>query len=178
MRRYLMGKLIEGFERRLGVELPYLNEIATHAPGAFVPILMFMPATAYGPTLPSTVIHMVRLGATQALDCGECLEIAVNVARQEGVGPEDIATALSGRADDLPAEHAEAFEFGRRLGVGQDAEEVRRAIRARYGERGLIEASMAAATSHLFPVLKKGMGFARACELSRLGLPLPDEPAA
>lgn len=168
MIRTLMMKLLARFERLLGVELPYLRVVIEYSPSALVPIALSMPPSAYGRRVPASVLHMVRLGATQAQDCGECLQIAVNMARRDAVDAEDIRAALAGRLGALPPEMAEAFEFGRLAGGQPVSTDCREALRARYAEKGLIEASIAAASAQFFPVLKRGMGFAHACQLDRL----------
>lgn len=168
MIRILLTRLVARFERMLGVELPYLRAVTEHSPSALLPIALSMPASAYGRQVPASVLHMVRLGATQAQDCGECLQIAVNMAVRDSIAAEDIRAALSGRFDELSSEFAEAFEFGRLAGGQPASPDCREALRARYSEKGLIEASMAAAGAQFFPVLKRGMGFAHACDLDRL----------
>jgi alkylhydroperoxidase family enzyme len=170
MKRYLLTRLVDRLERLLGVELPYLRVVADHAPGALVPIGLTMPASAYGRRVPAPVLHMVRLGATQAQDCGECLQIAVNVALADGVPAEDIQVALEGRGVSLPEEYRDAFDFGFRVADGSGAERLRDVLRERYAERGVIEASMAAAGAQFFPALKRGMGYAQACDLEHLSL--------
>ena len=170
MKRYILKRIVARLERFLGVDLPHLEEIVEQAPGAMVPIGLFMPASSYGRTVPSDVLHMVRIGATQAQECGECLQIAVNVARKEGVPPELLQAAVRGRFAELRPDLADAVEFGERVGSGLDASAEREALRARFGPRGVIEVSMAAATAHLFPALKRGMGFAQACRVDALDL--------
>lgn len=171
MRRFLLHRLAARLEEFLGVELPYLRAVVDHAPGAFVPIALAMPASGYGRRVPAPVLHMARLGATRAQDCAECLQIAVNVAVRDGVDPEHVLAAVSGRTSDLPAEYAEAFDFGTCVGSGDDPGRSRAALQSRFTERGLIEVSMAAAASHFFPALKRGMGFARACDVGALAVP-------
>lgn len=174
----LLTKLVMRFEKTLGVGLPYLHAVVADAPGALVPIGLSMPASSYGQVVPAPVLHMVRLGATQALDCGECLQIAVNLAVKDSLEADDIRAALDGRLDHLSPEYAEAFEFGR-LASGQPVPlETREAIRMRYSDRGLIEASMAASGAQFFPVLKRGMGYADACDLDALHFDLDSRAAA
>ena len=168
MTRYLLSRLIDHFERFLGVELPYLREIVTSAPGAMLPIGLFMPASSYGRHIPSDVLHMVRLGATKAQDCGECLQISVNIASRDGVSSSVLRAAVHGRIEHLSAALADAFLFGQGVGSGLEVTPEREALRSRFGERGVIEASMAAATALLFPALKRGMGFAQTCDLEAL----------
>lgn len=163
MRRLILSWLGEKYQRRLGVATPYFDEIVRHAPGAVVPILGFVPATAYGSHSPEPVLHMVRLGATVAQDCGTCLEIGVRAARRAGVTEHDVESAVERRTADLTPELEAAVRFGDRMARLQDAPAERDVIRARFGERGLVEASIAAAGAMTFPVVQRGLGLARSC---------------
>lgn len=152
-------------QRRLGVETPYLDEVIEHAPGAVVPILGFIPAAGYGSHLPPDTLHVVRLGATLAQDCGTCLSIEVNRALAAGVPREVIAAAVGGSRKTLEPELEAARRFGERVARGLDVEEERTSLRDRFGARGVIEASIAVAGALTFPAVQRGMGHARACEL-------------
>ena len=44
------------------------------------------------------------------------------------------------------------------------ADEMRDQIRAKWGERGLIELAFVIATARFYPALKRGMGYAHTCE--------------
>jgi len=170
MRDFILSRFIDRMERTLGVELDYLREVARSAPGALVPIGLMMPSGAYGETVSSDVLHLVRIGATLAQECGECLEIAVNLARADGLDAELIRAALSGPERGLSELQAAGLEFGAAVGAGVDPVEDRALIREYFGDRGVIEASLAAASSLVFPGIKRGMGFARACDIDALGL--------
>jgi hypothetical protein len=47
---------------------------------------------------------------------------------------------------------------------GTAAEAGRDQIRARWGEKGLIELAFTIATARFYPAVKRGMGYAQACE--------------
>lgn len=170
MLRNLLTRIARRAESFLGVKLPYMHFMIEHAPGALLPVMLSMPASGYGRHVPAPVLHMVRLGATQAEDCGECLQIAVNMAVGDGVERDHIAAAIAGRWQGVPDEYAEAFAFGRATASGHPEESARAAMQERYSERGVVEVSMAAATSLFYPALKRGLGFAQACEVTALDI--------
>lgn len=152
------------YQSRLGVETPYFDEVVEHAPGALLPIVGFMPSVSYGRCLPPTVLHMVRLGATMASDCGTCLEIAVNLAVRDGVSPEAVAMAVHGPRENLDSDARLGLQFGKRLGGALDVPAERAALLDRFGPRGPIEASIAVAGALTFPAVQRGMGFSRSCD--------------
>lgn len=168
MFRPLIGRGIRAMERRLGVELPYLREVGRSAPALLPRLFFFLPLSAYGRVVPSGVLHVARIGATLAQDCGECLPIAVNVALQDGVPRATVEAAVRGDTDALAEAEAEALAFAERISSGLDAVEEREAVRARFGDAGVVEMASAVASSQLFPVLKRGMGFAVSCRIDAL----------
>lgn len=157
-------------QKRLGVETPYFTELVEEAPGSIVPILGFMWAARSGSHLPVTVLHMVRLGATLSRDCGTCLEIGVRHALGDGVPRGVIDAALRGPGEALEADLEVALRFGERLGGGLDVEEERERLRARFGTRGVIDASIAVAGALTFPAVQRGMGYGVSCEVGRAPL--------
>ncbi|MEN8144768.1 MAG: hypothetical protein ABFS14_07435 [Gemmatimonadota bacterium] len=175
MKHFILNRFVDRQERFLGVELPYMRQVVTSAPSAMLPIGLFIPASSYGRHVPSDVLNIIRLSATKAQDCGECMQIAVNHSLKAGMSPELLRAAIHGRVDDLSGPLADAFLFGQGVASGLDVTTEREVLRDHFGERGVIEASLAASTSLLFPALKRGMGFALACDIETLAHSLQSE---
>ena len=127
---------------------------------------MFLAASAPRKGVPRRTLHLAVLGATAEQDCGECLQIVVNLALADGVPAEVLRAALAGRDEAMDGADGEALAVGR--GVTRDdpdVEELRDVLRARYGDRGLQELALGVASAQFFPVLKRGLGFARSCSV-------------
>jgi alkylhydroperoxidase/carboxymuconolactone decarboxylase family protein YurZ len=165
MIRFAIKHGIRGMERSLGVTLEYLREVGRVLPGALPRLAFFVPLVRYRRALPASVLNVARIGATLSQDCGECLQIAVNVALQEGVPRHTVEAAVRGDADALEDAEAEALAFAERVGTGLDANAEREWVRRRFGDAGVVELSIAVASAHVFPVLKRGMGYAQACRI-------------
>ena len=155
-------------EKRLGVELRYLWHIRDVAPGTLAPLALFLPLVGHGRRTPADLLHLARIGATLVQDCGECLQIAVNVAGQEGVPREVLEAAVRGRFDLLGPSHRAALAFGQSVSSGMDGAEQREVLLPVVGEAGMVELAVAVASSQVFPVLKRGLGMARACRLDAI----------
>lgn len=166
----MTGRLTEGgvqrMEERLGVELDYLREMGRVAPGALARMGLLFPLASYGRTVPAPVLHLARLGATLAEDCGPCVQIAVNMGREDGVPSSVLGDALHGRMEALAPELRDALAFGRSVADRDPgADLLRERLRDRYGDAGVVELALAVAAAQFYPVLKRGMGFARSCSL-------------
>ena len=126
MIRRLLRRLIRGYESTLGVDLPYLDDVTTHRPGALLPLAGLALGGRFGRRMPSDALLSPGVRA--------------------------------------------AFRFGQALALGLDAEEERARIRSEWGESALVEASVAAAYAVTFPIVKRGMGHAHACDVRQLRL--------
>lgn len=162
---WLRRRGVRAVERQLEVELPHLWEMERVAPGMLGTLALTLPAVGYRKRAPRDVINLVRIGATLAQDCGDCLQIAVNVARQEGVPVRVVEAAVRGWAKELTHLQARARRYGERVAAGLDAEEDRRALAEALGEPVVMELALAVATAQLFPVLRRGLGLSHACRL-------------
>jgi len=78
--------LIAANERRLGVKMDYVREMADLNWPAFVRIgKVSALATSAEPDFDVRIAHMAALAAAQCDDCGECVQIHLNLAARDGV---------------------------------------------------------------------------------------------
>lgn len=167
MPRFL-ASLIGRFERSLGTELDYMREMARVAPGSLLRLIPHALAGMPRRGVPREAAHLAALGATLAQDCGSCVQIAVTMARRDGVAAPLLRAALQAPATLEPA-LADALSFGglaaRPDAPGEELDPLRERLRDRWGDRGLVDLSLAVAGAQGFPVLKRALGFARSCRL-------------
>lgn len=151
-------------ERRLGVSLDYLRHILKTSFRSFLVFTKIMPISNHRRSLPVAPYFVARLVATQDADCGTCVQIEVNLARDAGVDPDVIRAVIERRVDDLPPQLADVYRFTEStVGATPESGAMRDAVRDHYGERGLVEMAMAIGACRFFPVVKRGLGYARCC---------------
>lgn len=123
------------------------------------------------------LMHTVRLVATKSEDCGSCVQIAVNLARKDGVKADLLRSLLHDEVAALPYDVALAYGFAKSV-VANDGEDeaYREELRKRFGEAVVIELSLAIAMSRVFLTLKRGMGYATSCQLATVEV--EDAPGA
>jgi alkylhydroperoxidase family enzyme len=160
----LSGRIVLGMERRVGVQLDYLRAMVRVRPGVLRRMMLYLAAAAPRSGVPRRAVHLAGVGATMALDCGECVQIAVNVARDDGVPPEVLAAVVGGRRHELDPDDQDVVAFGEAATLyGADTEQLRLRMVERFGEEGAQELALAVAFAQFFPVLKRGLGMARSC---------------
>lgn len=117
--------------------------------------------------LPAEAYHTARIRGALAADCGTCVEAEINLALNAGLPHALVQSILSGACDkpDLSAVIALADAATRDR---VDAPEARAHLRSVYGEKGLIELSIAMNGAAMLPGVKRAMGFASACNIDLL----------
>lgn len=165
---FVVRSKIRSTEKRLGVSMDYLRHMYEHAPDAFHKFTKMMPAAQHREKLPPAPYHVARLVATRHEDCGTCLQIVVNLAKEDGVEPAVLQTALAGKVDELPESLQDVYRFAESV-VLADGEEgpYRERVRKVFGEEALVELALAVATCRVFPTLKRVLGYAESCSVVR-----------
>lgn len=156
--------MIAKIERTLGSPADHMRYIVDTSLGAFLDILLVRRFATRRAALPADAQHVARILATSAADCGSCTQVAVDAALRDGLAPEHARAVLDRRPEALPRELRDVFDFtqhvlDRTYGEG----ELRDALRARYGDLGLIDLAYAIASAQLFPTTKQVLGFATSC---------------
>jgi alkylhydroperoxidase family enzyme len=166
MIRRLILKRLDKEERALGESVEYVRHILRTSLPAFFKFALFTPLSQHRRKLAAAPYRVACLVATRDEDCGTCVQIEVNLALKEGVPPEVIHAVLNDRPDELAPELAEVYRFAKSVVEATGGEdELREKIRERYGEDGLVELAFGIASSRVFPVTKRALGYAKSCAL-------------
>jgi alkylhydroperoxidase family enzyme len=169
--KYLIGRQINAHEKSLGASLDYLRHILRVSMPDFWRVRRLGQLNAQRRALPPAPFHVARLIAVMAEDCGDCVQIEVNLARSAGVRAEILRSTLAARPSELPQELADVYLFAECIVHNSgDIEPLRGKMRQRYGEQALVEMSLAIALARTFPAIKRGMGYASACNLRSLNV--------
>lgn len=166
MLRWLIRRKLDSEEKKLGAPVDYLRYITDVSPGAFLRFCSILPLANSRKALPKEPWFVAQLVTLLHEDCGTCLQIGVNMARQAGVESPLIRAVLDGDEHQLPNELADVVRFTKSiLAASEDDDTLRQTLRKRYGERGLIELAYAIAGSRIPPTVKRTLGYAKSCSL-------------
>ena len=168
----LSGRFAEAMirfgEKKLGVTLDYMREVAANAPAAF---RILCRVGQLGQSLKPAdrhAAHLAGLGAAMHDDCGTCVQIHINLARQDGVAEDVLRRAVMGEAGTLPSPLAEAFRFGEAVAANDpEMHDLREKLEQALGKRAVIEMSIGIAFARFYPTVKRALGYAKSCAVLR-----------
>jgi hypothetical protein len=165
MLRWLIHRKLNAEEKKLGVPVDYLRHVVDVSPAAFLRFCSILPFANSRKVLPKDVWFVAQIVALQHEDCGPCVQITVNLARQAGVDPALLRAVLDGDCHEISPELVDVIRFTRSVNAGIDDDALRETLRKRYGERGLIELAYAIASSRIPPTVKRVLGYAKSCSI-------------
>lgn len=166
----LIEDRIAGAEKMLGVPLDYMREMAKlKSPVLFKLGKLMAIARQPRHDLPGEIMHFAMLGATQHEDCGECLQIGINLARAARIDPVLLQAVLDRRPERLPSHLALAWRFGKAVAENDPAmEDMRLLLERRIGRKAMLELSYDLAMARFYPTVKRALGYAKSCSLIQL----------
>jgi hypothetical protein len=121
-------------------------------------------ASAHREVVPVEASFAAKITGALAEDCGPCAQLTVNMALEAGVARDQIEAVVRRDVGAMTETVALAFRFADAV-VRHSAEDdiYRDAIRACWGEKGVIDLAMALQMGRTFPMLKLALGYAREC---------------
>jgi hypothetical protein len=166
MLRWLIKRKLNSEEKKLGESIDYIRHIVDVSPAAFLRFCSLLPFANCRKVLPKDAWFVAQIVALQHEDCGTCLQIGVNLARQSSVDPALIRATLDGEFQQMPPEIVDVIHFTQSVVSADEGDDsLRETLRERYGERGLIELSYVIASSRIPPTVKRALGYAKSCSL-------------
>jgi AhpD family alkylhydroperoxidase len=169
MLKSFLHRYVRGFAKRYNYDASYMHEIADISTAGFIRLALMQTAGGqWQSNAPRDPYHAAGIAAVLVEDCGPCVQIATDIAVEAGVPPQTIAALLAGAPTDPDAQLG--FEYGRALIGGSDeVDTLREAIERKWGKAALLAISLHALTGRNFPVIKRAMGHAKACQRVRVG---------
>ncbi|MCC6920714.1 MAG: carboxymuconolactone decarboxylase family protein, partial [Alphaproteobacteria bacterium] len=150
MMKWLYHRILRRMESRYGYDATYLHEIVDAAPAAFRRYMKMQMAGKWAGPLPADAASAASIAGALHEDCGPCVQIATDMALEQGVPAATIRALLSG--EPAPADAQLAFDFGRALLSGDpEIDTLRERARTRWGEPGVIALALNAMSARNFP---------------------------
>lgn len=167
-------------ERRYDYDTTYMRAMLKESPSAFWKFSLIMGAASHRQAAPWEALFAAKLVGAVSEDCGPCTQLVVNMARDMRVPWDQLEAVLQRRTDTMTEATAAGFRFADAVvRKTEDEDEAREVVRRMWGDRGVIDLSLAIAIGRVFPMTKAGMGYARECRMIKLdGRIVPVEHAS
>jgi hypothetical protein len=164
MRSWIARRMLRATSKRYGYDTSYLEMMLKESPSAFFKFAALMKAASHREVIPVDAGFAAKLVGVLAEDCGPCTQLCVDMALEAGMPKDQIEAVL--RRDRRAMNHATVLGFQFADAVvrrSADDGEFRDAIRAQWGDKGVIDLTLALQMGRMFPMVKAGLGYAKEC---------------
>jgi hypothetical protein len=170
MRSWIARRTLRAFAKRYGYEVSYLEMLLNESPSAFFKFAPLMKASAHREVAPVEASCAAKITGGLAEDCGPCTQLVVDMALEAGMAKDQIEAVLRRDPRVMNDTTRLAFRFADAV-VRRAAEEdeFRDAVRAQWGQKGVIDLTLALQMGRMFPMIKAGLGYARECRRVTVG---------
>ena len=165
MRSWIARRTLRAFAKRYGYNVSYLLMILNESPAGFFKFAPLMKAAAHREAVPIDASFAAKIVGALAEDCGPCTQLVVDMALEAGMAKDQIEAVLRRDPRAMSDTTRLAYRFAdavvRRAVEAED--EFRDAVRAQWGEKGVIDLTLALQLGRIFPMVKAGLGYAKEC---------------
>lgn len=164
MRKFLARRMLRAFAKRYNYDLSYAELVLSQSPAAFFKFAPLMKAAEHREVIPLQTAFAAKITGALAEDCGPCTQLTVDMALEAGVPEDQIQAVLRRDTRAMTPDTLLGFQFADAVIRRSTEDEVyREAVRARWGDKGVIDLAMALQLGRMFPMLKLALGFAKEC---------------
>jgi hypothetical protein len=171
MRSWIARRTLRAFAKSYGYDVSYLLMMLNHSPAAFFKFAPLMKAAAHREAVPIDASFAAKIVGALAEDCGPCTQLVVDMALEAGMAKDQIEAVLRRDAKAMNEATTLGFRFAdavaRRAVEAED--EFRDAVLAQWGQKGVIDLTLALQMGRMFPMVKAGLGYARECRRVAVG---------
>lgn len=169
MLEFLARRGLRRFAERYDYDVTYMQHMLDTSPSGFFKFAKLTRLALHRESAPVAAVHAGKIVGALAEDCGPCVQLVVAMAREAGMSVDTIAAVLAGETETLDADVRLGAAFARALVErGVELAERREAVRARWGDKGVLDLVLAVQIGRIFPMVKVGLGHGEACRLVEL----------
>jgi hypothetical protein len=170
MLSWIARRSLRTMSERYAYDTSYLEMMLKQSPSAFIKFAAVMMAARHRQVVPVEASFAAKLLGALAEDCGPCTQLVVDMALEAGMPKEQIEAVLRRNPRPMTEETMLAFRFADAIAHrSADDDEPRDAVRARWGEKGVIDLTLALQMGRMFPMVKAGLGYAKECRRVSVG---------
>lgn len=161
---WIARRILRSMSERYGYDTSYLEFMLKASPAAFFKFAPVMIASTHRQVVPVDASFAAKITGAMAEDCGPCAQLVVDMALEAGMAKDQIEAVVRRDRKAMNAETALGFGFADAVAHrSPDEDDCREAVRTRWGDKGVIDLSMALQMGRTFPMMKAALGYAREC---------------
>ncbi len=165
MLKFFAKRALKRFSEHYDFDVSYLRYMLEHSPSAFFKFSKVSTVAMHCESAPVAAASAAALVGAIAEDCGPCTQLTVNMAIEAGMGRDQIEAVLTRNVPAMSADTALGFRFANAVVLDlQELDELRDAVRAQWGEKGVIDLTLHLQMARLYPMVKAGLGYAKTCQ--------------
>jgi len=164
MRSWIARRMLRRASKRYNYDTSYLEMLLDASPSAFFKFAALAKAANHREVVPVEASFAAKIIGAMAEDCGPCTQLVVDMALEAGMAKDQIEAVLRRDPRAMSDTTRLAFRFADAVARRSiDDEEFRDAVRAQWGEKGVIDLTLALQLGRMFPMVKAGLGYAKEC---------------
>jgi hypothetical protein len=164
MRSWIARRTLRAFAKRYGYDVSYLEMMLNQSPSAFFKFAPVMKAASHREVVPTEASFAAKIVGALAEDCGPCTQLVVDMALEAGMAKDQIEAVLRRDPRAMSDTTRLAYRFADSVARRSvDDDEFRDAVSAQWGQKGVIDLTLALQLGRMFPMVKAGLGYAKEC---------------
>lgn len=164
MRSWIARRMLRATSKRYGYDTSYLEMMLRESPSAFFKFAPVTKAAGHREVVPIDASFAAKLVGALAEDCGPCTQLCVDMALEAGMPNDQIEVVLRRDPRAMNSDTVLGYRFADAvIRRSADDDEYRDAVRAQWGEKGVIDLTLALQMGRMFPMVKAGLGYAKEC---------------
>ena len=164
MFRYVVKQMVLRFGKRYDYDVGYMLHMLETTPEVMTAFNALSKLDRYRKRTPVDAHMAAKLRGALNEDCGPCVQLTVDMARESGVASDQIEAVLTGDRAAMSPDTALGYRFASAIMArSSDEEAAREAVRSAYGDAAVIELTLATQVTRLFPMIKAGLGYGQRC---------------
>jgi hypothetical protein len=164
MRSWIARRMLRRASKRYNYDTSYLEMLLDASPSAFFKFAALAKAANHREVVPVEASFAAKIIGAMAEDCGPCTQLVINQALEAGMPGDQIEAVLRRNTRAMDAATFLGFRFADAVvRRSADDDEYREAVRAQWGDKGVVDLTMVLQMSRMFPMLKAALGYAKEC---------------
>jgi hypothetical protein len=163
MLKSLLNRMIRRMEAQWRYDAGYIHFMTNVSPWSSLKFAI-VTGLANRRDAPAEALAAAGLAGTLAEDCGPCTQLGLDMAAAGGVSTAELRAILAGDRAGMGETAGLAYDFAQAvLAHDPEADALREEIVKRWGEKALVALALTITTARMYPTLKYGLGYGKAC---------------